>query len=101
MLASHRVQIFSGINGLLIPGGAVSIFSSPYAEAATYLVDLAKLSNSAGEVTVMSIFAGDRTGDWSAGVPGLGHLPRIRDAGCHQLRRLRLQARGEIKIHIE
>ena len=50
-----RVQIFSGINGLLIPGGAVSIFSSPYAEAATYLVDLAKLSNSAGEVTVMSL----------------------------------------------
>ena len=51
-MASHRVQIFSGINGLLIPGGAVSIFSSPYAEAATYLVDLAKLSNSAGEGTV-------------------------------------------------
>ena len=50
-----RAQVFSGINGLLIPGGAVSIFSSPYAEAATYLVDLAKLSNSAGEVTVISL----------------------------------------------
>ena len=37
--------MFAGINGLLIPGGAVSIYSSPYATAATYLVDLARLSN--------------------------------------------------------
>lgn len=43
-------QMFTGINGLLIPGGAVSIYSSPYATAATYLVDLARLSNEAGEV---------------------------------------------------
>ena len=40
-----RSKMFAGINGLLIPGGAVSIYSSPYATAATYLVDLARLSN--------------------------------------------------------
>ena len=42
--------MFAGINGLLIPGGAVSIYSSPYARAATYLVDLARLSQDVGEV---------------------------------------------------
>ena len=34
--------MFAGINGLLIPGGAVSIHSSPYAEASNFLFDLAK-----------------------------------------------------------
>ena len=43
-------KMFAGINGLLIPGGAVSIYNSPYAEASTYLVQLAKLANDANEV---------------------------------------------------
>ena len=49
-LIFHPPKMFAGINGLLIPGGAVSIYSSPYATAATYLVDLARLSNEAGDV---------------------------------------------------
>ena len=43
--------MFAGINGLLIPGGAVSIYSSPYATAATYLVDLARLSNEVRKIS--------------------------------------------------
>ena len=44
------LQIFAGINGLLIPGGAVSIYSSPYAEASNFLYDLAKMDNDAGDI---------------------------------------------------
>jgi len=46
----YYVEMFAGINGLLIPGGAVSIYSSPYAEASTYLLQLAKLANEVDEV---------------------------------------------------
>ena len=42
--------MFAGINGLLIPGGAVSIYSSPYAEASNFLFDLAKMDNDAGDI---------------------------------------------------
>ena len=51
--------MFAGINGLLIPGGAVSIYSSPYATAATYLVDLARLSNEVlgGNNTAKNIYS--------------------------------------------
>ena len=45
--------MFAGINGLLIPGGAVSIYSSPYATAATYLVDLARLSNEVRDTYIL------------------------------------------------
>ena len=48
-----RSKMFAGINGLLIPGGAVSIYSSPYATAATYLVDLARLSNEVLEINCL------------------------------------------------
>lgn len=47
---SLLLQIFAGINGLLIPGGAVSIYSSPYAEASNFLYDLAKMDNDAGDI---------------------------------------------------
>jgi len=43
-------KIYSGINGLLIPGGAVSIYSSPYAEASRHLMDLAQKDNDQFEV---------------------------------------------------
>jgi len=43
-------QIFSGVNGILIPGGAVSIHNSPYAEASNFMFDMAKKENDAGEV---------------------------------------------------
>ena len=39
-------QLFSGLNGLLIPGGAVSIFDGGYAEASNWFFEKAK------EVTV-------------------------------------------------
>ena len=42
--------MFAGISGLLIPGGAVSIYSSPYAEASNFLFDLAKMDNDAGDI---------------------------------------------------
>jgi len=43
-------KIYSGINGLLIPGGAVSIYSSPYAEASRHLMELAQKDNDQFEV---------------------------------------------------
>ena len=43
------LQMFAGISGLLIPGGAVSIYSSPYAEASNFFFDLAKMDNDAGD----------------------------------------------------
>ena len=75
--------MFAGINGLLIPGGAVSIYSSPYATAATYLVDLARLSNEVLEKTRQQIFILQKGG---GRVPSLGNLPRVRDARGHQHR---------------
>ena len=42
--------MFAGISGLVIPGGAVSIYSSPYAEASNFLFDLAKMDNDAGDI---------------------------------------------------
>lgn len=42
--------MFAGISGLLIPGGAVSIYSSPYEEASNFLFDLAKMDNDAGDI---------------------------------------------------
>ena len=42
--------MFAGISGLLIPGGAVSIHSSPYAEASNFFFDLAKMDNDAGDI---------------------------------------------------
>jgi len=41
--------MFAAISGLLIPGGAVSIHSSPYAEASNFFFDLAKMDNDAGD----------------------------------------------------
>ena len=38
------------MNGLLIPGGASSIWGSAYSEASQYLFDLAKIANDAGDV---------------------------------------------------
>eukprot|EP00092_Neocalanus_flemingeri_P016060 GFUD01017384.1.p1 GENE.GFUD01017384.1~~GFUD01017384.1.p1 ORF type:complete len:323 (+),score=84.53 GFUD01017384.1:84-1052(+) len=46
----YYTKLFSGINGVLIPGGAVSIFDSGYAEASNIMFDLAKKENDAGEV---------------------------------------------------
>jgi len=43
-------KMYSGINGLLIPGGAVSIYSSPYAQASRHLMNLAQMDNDEGEV---------------------------------------------------
>eukprot|EP00090_Calanus_glacialis_P045280 TRINITY_DN8294_c0_g1_i1.p1 TRINITY_DN8294_c0_g1~~TRINITY_DN8294_c0_g1_i1.p1 ORF type:complete len:323 (-),score=87.85 TRINITY_DN8294_c0_g1_i1:89-1057(-) len=43
-------KLFSSVNGLLIPGGAVSIFDSGYAEASNIFFDMAKKENDAGEV---------------------------------------------------
>jgi len=43
-------EIFSGINGLLIPGGAVSIRDSAYAEASQTLFQLAMAANDESEV---------------------------------------------------
>jgi len=43
-------KVFSGINGVLIPGGAVSIYDSGYAEASNLMFDMAKKENDAGEV---------------------------------------------------
>ena len=72
--------MFTGINGLLIPGGAVSIYSSPYATAATYLVDLARLSNEVREIYYYKIFIQNiyihKIIGWG-GFPCLGNLPRL------------------------
>jgi len=43
-------KLFYGLNGLLIPGGAVSIFQGGYAEASKWFFDMAKQENAAGEV---------------------------------------------------
>ena len=48
--SSTLLQIFSGINGLLIPGGAVSIRDSPYAEASQTMFQLAMAANDEGDV---------------------------------------------------
>ena len=81
------VKMFAGINGLLIPGGAVSIYSSPYATAATYLVDLARLSNEVLEKkNTAKIFILREFYPGGGRVPSLGHLPRLWDARGHQHR---------------
>jgi len=46
----YFAKLFSSINGLLIPGGAVSIHDSGYAEASNWFFDKAKEENDAGEV---------------------------------------------------
>jgi len=43
-------KLFYGLNGLLIPGGAVSIFQGGYAEASKWFFDMAKQENAGGEV---------------------------------------------------
>jgi len=43
-------KMFSSLNGLLIPGGAVSIYDSGYAEASNNFFEWAKAENDAGEV---------------------------------------------------
>merc|ERR1712013_26179 len=43
-------KLFSGLNGLLIPGGAVSIFDGGYAEASNWFFEKAKEENAGGEV---------------------------------------------------
>jgi gamma-glutamyl hydrolase len=42
--------VFSGVNGLLIPGGAVSLYDSDYAAASNWFFARAKQENDAGEV---------------------------------------------------
>jgi len=43
-------KLFSGLNGLLIPGGAVSIYDSGYSKASKLFFDWAKEANDAGDV---------------------------------------------------
>merc|ERR1712130_322512 len=42
-------QVFAGVNGLLIPGGATSIFHSGYADASNAFFQMAKEANLAGD----------------------------------------------------
>ena len=41
--------MFAGVNGLLIPGGATSIFHSGYADASNAFFQMAKEANDAGD----------------------------------------------------
>jgi len=42
-------QLFESINGVLIPGGAVSLDTSPYSRTGKLMFDLAKAANEAGD----------------------------------------------------
>merc|ERR1712112_363229 len=48
-LTEYFQEVFAGVNGLLIPGGATSIFHSGYADASNAFFQMAKEANLAGD----------------------------------------------------
>ena len=54
--SSRPLQMFSSINGLLIPGGATSIYNSGYADASNAFFQMAKeVSEGTASITPITI----------------------------------------------
>ena len=74
--------MFAGVNGLLIPGGATSIFHSGYADASNAFFQMAKEVLKACIFSLGSEISFSFSGKFGWGLlPNLGNLSWLRDDG--------------------